>query len=50
MKKNLVVILGIIFLSVGSLTAKEPLKDYSFIRGVCHSISPDIGVSVEIAD
>jgi hypothetical protein len=25
----------------GSLTAKEPLKDYSFIRGVCHNLSPD---------
>ena len=25
----------------GSITAKEPLKDYSFIRGVCHDLSPN---------
>ena len=41
MKKYLSIILGIIFLSAASLTAKEPLKDYSFIRGICHTISPD---------
>ena len=41
MKKTVIVFLGIIYLATGSLTAKEPLKDYSFIRGVCHSISPD---------
>lgn len=39
MKKERIVLLGIILLSAGLLTAKEPLKDYSFIRGVCHSIS-----------
>jgi hypothetical protein len=41
MKNKLIVFLGIIYLSAGSLTAKEPLKDYSFIRGVCHSLSPN---------
>jgi hypothetical protein len=41
MKNKLFVFLGIIYLSTGSLTAKEPLKDYSYIRGVCHSLSPD---------
>ena len=25
----------------GSLTGKEPLKDYSFVRGVCHNLSPN---------
>ena len=41
MKIKLFVLVGIICLSAGSLTAKEPLKDYSFIRGVCHSLSPN---------
>jgi hypothetical protein len=41
MKKKLFVFIGIIFLLTGSLTAKEPLKDYSFIRGVCHNLSPN---------
>jgi len=41
MKKKLLVFIGIIFLLTGSLTAKEPLKDYSFIRGVCHNLSPN---------
>jgi hypothetical protein len=41
MKNKLIIFLGIICLSAGSLTAKEPLKDYSFIRGVCHSLSPN---------
>jgi tetratricopeptide (TPR) repeat protein len=41
MKKKLFVFIEIVFLLTGTLTAKEPLKDYSFIRGVCHSISPD---------
>jgi hypothetical protein len=41
MKKKLFVFIGIIFLLTGSLTAKEPLKDYSFIRGVCHDLSPN---------
>jgi len=40
MKKKFSVLLVIIFLLTGSLTAKEPLKDYSFIRGVCHNLSP----------
>jgi hypothetical protein len=41
MKKRLLVFIGIIFLLTGSLTAKEPLKDYSFIRGVCHNLTPN---------
>ncbi|NMC41162.1 MAG: cellulase family glycosylhydrolase [Bacteroidales bacterium] len=41
MKKKFSVLLVIIFLLTGSLTAKEPLKDYSFIRGVCHNLSPN---------
>ena len=41
MKKKLIVFIGIIFLLTGSLTAKEPLKDYSFVRGVCHNLTPD---------
>lgn len=41
MKNKLIVFLGIIYLLTGSLTAKEPLKDYSFIRGVCHNLSPN---------
>ena len=41
MKKKLLVFIGIIFLLTGSLTAKEQLKDYSFIRGVCHNLSPN---------
>ena len=41
MKKKLLVFIGIIFLLTGSLTGKEPLKDYSFIRGVCHNLSPN---------
>ncbi|MBN2862660.1 MAG: cellulase family glycosylhydrolase [Bacteroidales bacterium] len=41
MKKRLFVFIGIVFLLTGSLTAKEPLKDYSFIRGVCHNLTPD---------
>ncbi len=41
MKKRLFVFIGIIFLLTGSLNAKEPLKDYSFIRGICHSLTPD---------
>jgi hypothetical protein len=41
MKKKLLVFFGIIFLLTSSLTAKEPLKDYSFIRGVCHNLTPD---------
>ncbi len=41
MKKRLSVCIGIIFMLTGPLTAKEPLKDYSFIRGVCHELSPN---------
>ena len=41
MKKKLLVFIGIIFLLTGSLTGKEPLKDYSFVRGVCHNLSPN---------
>jgi len=41
MKNKSLVFIGIIFLLTGSLTAKEPLKDYSFIRGVCHNLTPD---------
>ena len=41
MKKKIFVFVGLIFLLTVSLTAKEPLKDYSFIRGICHSLSPD---------
>lgn len=41
MKNKLFVFIGIIFLLTGSLTAKEPLKDYSFVRGVCHNLTPD---------
>ena len=41
MKNKLIAFLGIIYLLTGSLTAKEPLKDYSFIRGVCHDLSPN---------
>ena len=41
MKNKLLILFGIIYLSGSSLTAKEPLKDYSFIRGVCHSLSTD---------
>ena len=41
MKNKLFVFIGIISLLTGSLTAKEPLKDYSFIRGVCHNLTPD---------
>ncbi len=41
MKIKLLVFIGIIFLLTSSLTAKEPLKDYSFVRGVCHNLTPD---------
>ena len=41
MRKKLFVITGIIFLLAGSLNATKPLKDYSFIRGVCHSLRTD---------
>ena len=41
MKNKLFVFIGIIFLLTGSLTAKEPLKDYSFVHGVCHNLTPD---------
>jgi hypothetical protein len=41
MKKKLLVFVGIFFLLTGYLTAKEPLKDYSFIRGVCHNLTPN---------
>jgi hypothetical protein len=41
MKKKLFVFIGINFLLAASLTAKEPLKDYSFIRGVCHNLTPN---------
>ena len=41
MRNKLLVFIGIIFLLTGSLTAKAPLKDYSFVRGVCHNLTPD---------
>ena len=41
MKKKLLFFIGIYFMLTGSITAKEPLKDYSFIRGVCHELSPN---------
>jgi hypothetical protein len=41
MKSKLIVFIGIMYLLTSSLTAKVPLKDYSFIRGVCHDLSPN---------
>jgi len=41
MKNKLFVFIGIMYLLTSSLTAKVPLKDYSFIRGVCHDLSPN---------
>jgi len=32
---------GILLILTGSLSATEPLKDYSFIRGVCHRVYND---------
>jgi len=40
MRKISIVFMGIIFLSAGSLNSKEPLKDYSFTGGACHTLSP----------
>lgn len=39
--KNLFAIAGVLLLLAGSLSAKEPLDDYSFIRGVCHGVRGD---------
>lgn len=39
--KSIVAALLILLLWTGSLSAKEPLKDYSFIRGVCHGVTSD---------
>ena len=41
MKKYIIVIIGILWLLTESLPATEPLKDYSFIRGVCHRVYAD---------
>ena len=41
MRKKLSVFIGIIFMLAFPITAKEPLKDYSFVRGVCHNLTPD---------
>ncbi|HYQ59273.1 MAG TPA: cellulase family glycosylhydrolase [Draconibacterium sp.] len=39
--KKLLVFAGILLMMLGAVTAKEPLKDYSFIRGVCHGVYGD---------
>ncbi|MFB6317702.1 cellulase family glycosylhydrolase [Saccharicrinis sp. FJH54] len=39
--KKLLVIASALLLFTSILSAKEPLKDYSFIRGVCHGIYGD---------
>lgn len=39
MKNYFIAIAGVLVLLTGSLFAKEPLKDYSFIRGVCHGVT-----------
>jgi hypothetical protein len=41
MKNNFIVFIEVLLLLAGSIYAKEPLKDYSFIRGVCHRVYGD---------
>jgi len=41
MKKYLIHSVVVLLLMTGSVFSKEPLKDYSFIRGVCHGVISD---------
>jgi len=41
MKKNLMLVSAIVLLTAGSVVAREPLDDYSFVRGVCYGVRAD---------
>lgn len=41
LNQRLCVVVGAITLSIGAVSASEPLKDYSHIRGVCHGPTRD---------